>query len=370
MQRLSHRDLGIVLECLRGIYTTLDLQSFPQQVVAALRRVVHAPFGSYNEIDPRATRIRYVVEPTEALVSGLELISRQYMHEQPVVAHYLRTGDGSPRKLSDFLSQREFHRRGIYAENYRRTGVEYQMTFMVQSHWRQTPATIAIALDRGRGAADFSERDRLALTLLRPHLMTAHANAETFSVLRRRGPPGSESPEARRYETIVLGRGGRHTMSPRARRWLSDYFEDGPSRGGDLPPNLRQWVRQQVGCFDRVDTLPPPVAPLVVRREQRRLTVRLILNSPDDILVLDEEWATADHATLESFGLTPRQTQVLHWVAEGKSNSEIGIILGASHRTVAKHIERIHATLGVESRTAAARLALARTWALPTDNVS
>src|SRR6266567_4509113 len=156
MLRLEPRDLRAVLDCLRMTYATLDLDAFPRQIVAGLRRVVPAPFGSYNEIDHRATRISYVVEPPEARVPNLEMVVRRYLHEQPVIAHYRRTGDCSPRKLSDFLTREEFHRLGIYNENYRRTGVEYQMTFMVRSLQRPSPRTIAVALDRGRDDSDFT----------------------------------------------------------------------------------------------------------------------------------------------------------------------------------------------------------------------
>jgi hypothetical protein len=238
MLRLSCRDQRAVLDCLRTTYATLDLEAFPRQVVAGLRRVVPAPFGSYNEIDHRAARIRYVVEPAEAQVPHLELVVRQYLHEQPVVAHYRRTGDGSPRKLSDFLTQDEFHRLGIYNENYRRTGVEHQMTFMVESLQRPSSSTIAIALDRGRADSDFTERDRAILKLVRPHLMTAYGNAETVSALRRTAPTISAAPETRRREIIVLRRNGRHLMSPRAALWLHLYFQDGSSRGGHLPDDL------------------------------------------------------------------------------------------------------------------------------------
>jgi DNA-binding CsgD family transcriptional regulator len=56
-------------------------------------------------------------------------------------------------------------------------------------------------------------------------------------------------------------------------------------------------------------------------------------------------------------GLTRREREVLTWVAEGKTNAEVGMILNARPRTVAKHLERIFQKLGVESRTAAARVA-------------
>ena len=46
--------------------------------------------------------------------------------------------------------------------------------------------------------------------------------------------------------------------------------------------------------------------------------------------------------------------QVASWVAKGKTNPEIGIILQGSIRTVEKHMERILEKLGVENRTAAA----------------
>ena len=56
---------------------------------------------------------------------------------------------------------------------------------------------------------------------------------------------------------------------------------------------------------------------------------------------------------LQEIGLTPREAQVLHWVAQGKSNGDIAVILESSPRTIAKHIEHVFLKLGVESRTAA-----------------
>jgi DNA-binding CsgD family transcriptional regulator len=59
-----------------------------------------------------------------------------------------------------------------------------------------------------------------------------------------------------------------------------------------------------------------------------------------------------------SFGqprLTPREQEVLHWLAEGKRNSEIATILVCSTRTIEKHVENILAKTGTETRTAAAQ---------------
>lgn len=67
--------------------------------------------------------------------------------------------------------------------------------------------------------------------------------------------------------------------------------------------------------------------------------------------------AGADHCRLSEAALTPRETEVLGWLAKGKTNRDIADILGMSHRTVNKHLEHIFEKLGVETRAAAAALA-------------
>ena len=57
-------------------------------------------------------------------------------------------------------------------------------------------------------------------------------------------------------------------------------------------------------------------------------------------------------------GLTPRETEVLSWIAQGKTNHEIGVILSASTGTICKHVEHILCKLDVKNRTAAAVIAL------------
>ena len=56
----------------------------------------------------------------------------------------------------------------------------------------------------------------------------------------------------------------------------------------------------------------------------------------------------------QHFSLTARESEVLEWIAKGKSNRDIGDILGLSSRTVNKHLEQIYVKLGVENRASAA----------------
>ncbi len=72
----------------------------------------------------------------------------------------------------------------------------------------------------------------------------------------------------------------------------------------------------------------------------------------------------SDTAVIEamslSLKLTAREAEVLYWVVKGKTNRDIGDILGSSPATVKKQLEHVFAKLGVETRTAAAGLAMSR----------
>jgi DNA-binding CsgD family transcriptional regulator len=105
--------------------------------------------------------------------------------------------------------------------------------------------------------------------------------------------------------------------------------------------------------------VPAVREPLMVTRDGGCLEVRLCEGSQRVLLVCERRRSVTPES-LEGVGLSPREAQVLAWVVEGKTNSEISIILGMRPRTVAKHLERIFRKLGVETRTAAAAAVLTR----------
>ncbi|HVU24433.1 MAG TPA: response regulator [Opitutus sp.] len=76
------------------------------------------------------------------------------------------------------------------------------------------------------------------------------------------------------------------------------------------------------------------------------------------MLILVERGDPPGPGALVRLGLTPREAEVLYWVAQGKSNPDVATILGSSVRTVHKHVEHIFQKLGVETRNAATLAAL------------
>lgn len=72
------------------------------------------------------------------------------------------------------------------------------------------------------------------------------------------------------------------------------------------------------------------------------------------MITLEPKPPPADPDQLRPLGLTPRETEILFWIAQGKTSPEIGTILGLAPATVKKHVESILPKLGVETRLAAA----------------
>ncbi|APA69638.1 MULTISPECIES: LuxR C-terminal-related transcriptional regulator [unclassified Janthinobacterium] len=67
-------------------------------------------------------------------------------------------------------------------------------------------------------------------------------------------------------------------------------------------------------------------------------------------LALQDSGRTSMAGPAASRAASARELEVLHWVREGKSNDEVGQILGISGATVKSHLQRIYKLLGVSNR--------------------
>jgi DNA-binding CsgD family transcriptional regulator len=150
-------------------------------------------------------------------------------------------------------------------------------------------------------------------------------------------------------------------QTPLARELLLAYYG---TSAPEAPQPVVDWLRRHLQ--EAQQQIEPPR--LTAQLGARRLTFRLHrrIGSDDDeagdwLIVMRE---VSDRAVIEamslSFKLTAREAQVLYWVVKGKINRDIADILGASPATVKKHLERVFAKLGVETRTAAAAMAMNR----------
>ncbi|MHB1656809.1 MAG: response regulator [Burkholderiales bacterium] len=149
--------------------------------------------------------------------------------------------------------------------------------------------------------------------------------------------------------------GGIVWQTPQARKLLGDYFDADKE---PVYPYLLAWLTKA-----RQAAVEGREPPLVIVRDTRRVlgsfynTVETGSGGEWLIILREESYAFVIDALIAAFHLTGREAEVLYWVIYGKTNRDIGDILGSSHRTVNKHLEHIFEKLGVETRTAAAALA-------------
>jgi DNA-binding CsgD family transcriptional regulator len=347
MKSSSGRGVSAVLDFLREIYAARDVDGFVARAIERLPAVIPADMSSFNEVDPNTGRYRTIVSPPGAdIFPGGDEIFERHVRTHPYVVNIDRFDDGQAHALSEFVSHADFRRSAIYNEYYRHTGTEHQLAIAVPGPEFEVRG---VALNRGR--RDFSHKERQLLTALGPHLVQAHRTAELLA--RTAAADASGDRTTTDVEVVLLSNGGTvQFATPRARWWLASYFGGSRARDSRLPGTLADWVKTQASGL-KGDAVPPPRCPFVVGSDGGRLEIRLAEWGQRALLVRERRRAISTE-TLAALGLSPREAQVLAWVAEGKTNSEIGIILGARPRTVAKHLERIFRKLGVETRTAAA----------------
>ena len=110
-----------------------------------------------------------------------------------------------------------------------------------------------------------------------------------------------------------------------------------------------------------IDYVTKPIHPeqVLARVAAHLRTARALQNAR----LISTQTLPADNRQIQAmltqrYQLTGREVEVLHWVSCGKTNRDIGDILGLSPRTVNKHLEHVYVKLGVETRTAAAAIAM------------
>ena len=312
---------------------------FPTRLFASLRLCFTCDFYSFNEwTDKKVERIE--IYPNWDV--SLKLF-KDYLSEHPSINTIYQRRLKSAVKVSDFVSLTQWRQARLYSEVFRIRNQNSQLTFVSAE---QLPK-LAVSLNR-TGTA-FSEEERTLLNLLRPHFVQAYRESRLFSYL-------NQAAEISNDGFIVVDRAWRiRYVNARGLVLLRDFFGQEP--GNSLPARIGTWLQEKTRSRSAADS---PVPDLIVGSDHRSLTIQTVANGEGSEyrLLLRETVRQLDARPLQSLGLTNREAEVLLWLSQGKSNSEIAIILTTKVRTIAKHLERVFAKLMVENRTAAAHTAM------------
>jgi len=355
VRRLSQRSIAPLLEFIRNLYVLREREAFISHLLISLPKLIPADVASFNEADPTTHRSRTWMNPTDPLTPENIRTWNSLMHEHPYVAHQTRSARPRPVvRVSELTSGSEFARTAIYNELLYPLGLEKQLLMAFPS--RHMPVGGA-GLYRHR--RDFSEEEHFAIGLLHPHLLQAHENAERMTrVFDDLAALERGVDELRRGLICLTSQGSVRRATALARTWLRTYFP-GRSTGSErLPDALHRWVAEHLRRLNAAEDIVSPARAFIVEGK-RRLVIRLVLDQSAPLLLLHEEGIELAPEPLQSLGLSRREAEVLAWVAQGKTNPEVALILGLSARTVQTHVDRIFRKLGVETRTAAAAAAFA-----------
>jgi DNA-binding CsgD family transcriptional regulator len=370
MPTLNSLDYRHLLNTIQQLHQLHPSESFADRVLHLIPKLVHSEVSFYCKGSPQEVTIFCPPFDVQILTNAIQ----HYAHELPLICNYLKTGNPDAHKISDLLNVRELEQiEGMYQQFMHPLGLMDQMvvvlpiaTISPSSHspWGQQQ-TITIGLHRQH--RDFTERDRMILNLLRPHLYQAYQNTQAWQQTQQKLSQLQDTINT--LGAIVLTLEGKiQSLPPSARKLLDCYFSPEIRPGDRLPETLHHWVKQQISrCFQSTE-LPQPCLPLQIESAHHRLSIRLLYDAYHDrcLLLLEERSAsTLSIPALESLGLTHREAEVLWAIMQSQEPSEIAVELGISDRTVKKHLENIYEKIGGKTRVAVVLNALTNLGMLP-----
>jgi DNA-binding CsgD family transcriptional regulator len=329
------RDLGWLADTVRDVHAAQTIAELCRVAGDAVDRRFSVVVSACEEVGPTGSlyiphrlRLGVPLPPDHAV----------YFHDNPFGALIADGRDHRVMHMHQAVSAAVWHRTDHYNGIARPMGWNDQLMIIAQNRG----TLVAFGMYR---AGVFSDYERALALLLQPHL------AAVWARIRRIQPATPWVPGPLRFELTADLRPV--ALSTNQRQTLLAYFPDWRAMSA-LPDKLHHWVADSLRSL----SVTPPACPLralVIEGERGRLLARCFPQRDRSgvTLVMVEE--------LRGYGapllpLSPREREVLAWIASGKRDAEIGQILGIAAATVSKHVENILRKTGMRSRTEAALL--------------
>jgi DNA-binding CsgD family transcriptional regulator len=368
METLTPNDAQKLNHSIQQLYTFQNLDTFGVDALSIVDQLVASDKPLFHLTNTRTGQIQQTFLPNDdgvppELNRVLNQVLSQNRENHPIAQHMPQTLHGV-YKISDFVSKKELHSmEGLYQQFLRPLGIEDQILFFLPnvnpgkwSELAQADHTLT-GFILNRSHCNFTERDRLILNLLRPHIFQAHCNAQQYQHLAQELNQIQQS--LHHLGVVIIDLEGQiKSIAPQAAIWLETYFSK-PTGFLKLPDHLWSWVKHQVTSLYQATGLLPAYLPLHIEKAGRKLVIRLVIDQTRSryFLLLEEQTRSCLHL-LALLGLSQRETEVLSWVIQGKDNKTIATQMNLHMSTVRKHLENIYLKWEVQSRTEAIAQAL------------
>lgn len=125
---LGTKDLRRLFDGVQRLYRLQEHASFTTNLVDVLSELVPVDVASYDELNPSTKKTFFKIAPHDHPMpeNGFEILG-QYLHQHPCVAYAHKSGDGRPRKISDFLSLNQWKQPALYNEFYKSFGTRHNL---------------------------------------------------------------------------------------------------------------------------------------------------------------------------------------------------------------------------------------------------
>lgn len=333
----------LISQLVRPLYGFSDLGEIGRHLREEIGRVIGHDSAIFCEtpLSPAPQSAYHAHSIGDALIQYGPVID-QFLHQLPFIRHYAKSPSGPAIRTFDLISAGEWERTELWNEGLRPLGLTEQLGARIPSSGSIRGFMV------NRKKRGFTTRDMAALDVIRAHIAEASATADQW---KRQDHGLAEGGCA----TVMLGPEARVLLrSPEAAPLLASAA--GPFRSA-LPEIVTRWARREIARHQSADLWAFPRTALALGKGVDALALRL--SSPPDgacHLLLIERVAAAVGGAAGLSRLSSREREILEWIAQGKTNAEIGIILSISVHTVKNHVKHILSLLGVENRTAAALL--------------
>ncbi len=331
-----------VLGLLPGLYAYATPEQFAQNVLGTASSAVSGDWYGYNVIT--AAEVQTLISPSPDFLLQILPQFERFVGEHPFLTAWKKDDNLCP-VLSDLTSVVDLHRTGLYNEFYRLTEQEDQLSMARMVGQELLTVTV------GRSRRGFSDEDRLAFNLLRPHVIQAHQNLIQARAEIARAA-GAEKGVGFWQAIIHLSLLGQPTfVEPGAAKLLRKYFPGGRQRPiKQLPPPLQQWVDRALDQSSQAGLDVARYQPLLLQRPDATLTICLLRTDPQHVVLTLTERPQIDPAKRRINQLPPRIKRVLDLVLAGHSEKEIATQLSLSRHTVHEYIKIMYRKLGFTSR--------------------
>ncbi|MGE3466350.1 MAG: LuxR C-terminal-related transcriptional regulator [Pyrinomonadaceae bacterium] len=335
--RLKHSDWRPLLNAISELNSDSDPATLAGRAIKTANSLVSGEITAFDFFDDQGVHTgEWWYDPPNAVSASEFEIFANVAHEHPFTPAVFGNGRRDSMTISDLLTTPEFHRTAIYNEFFRLYGVDHQLLVPLQIAHDQI-ATYTY----NRVRSDFTNEERLIVNLW---LQAATNNLNTVLADKSVGVASFDHSTKLRY------------LSDFGQILLDRYYGRDELRDDGVPNRLADWV---ANC-DAQRKADPMISEFKLKLEKNGATLCLTVifdDAKQEKMVLLEEHRRPSPVVLYSLGLTQRQSEILFWVSQGKTDKDIAALLAISPRTVQKHLENVYVKLGVETRTAAMSIA-------------